>query len=58
MRGNPHVRFGPGAAGKGPAYAGTSPAAYRHPVGRQLRPGVHQGLHVLPVAGENLGERA
>jgi hypothetical protein len=30
MRGNPHVRFGPGAAGKGPATtAGTSPVAYR-----------------------------
>ncbi|MCO1653845.1 hypothetical protein [Pseudonocardia humida] len=30
MRGNPHVRFGPGAAGKAPATsAGTSPAAYR-----------------------------
>ena len=30
MRGNPHVRFGPGAVGKGPATsAGTSPTAYR-----------------------------
>jgi hypothetical protein len=31
MRGNPHVRFGPGAAGKGPNQ-GTSPAAYRNTV--------------------------
>ena len=31
MIGNDHVRFGPGAAGKGPARrAGTSPAAYRN----------------------------
>jgi hypothetical protein len=31
MTGNDHVRFGPGAAGKGPApQAGTSPAAYRN----------------------------
>ena len=28
------------------------------PVGRGLRPGVHQDLHVLPLAGENLGQRA
>ena len=26
-------------------------------VGRELRPGIHQDLHLLPVAGENLGQR-
>jgi hypothetical protein len=31
MTGNDQVRFGPGVAGKGPACAGTSPAAYRYP---------------------------
>ena len=27
------------------------------PVGRELRPGVHQGLHLLPLADEDLGQR-
>ena len=31
MIGNDHVRFGPGAVGKGTALAGTSPTAYRYP---------------------------
>ena len=27
------------------------------PVGRRVRAGVHQGLHLLPLAGEDLGQR-
>src|SRR5260221_12434618 len=53
-----HVRFGSGAAGKGPAYAGTSPTAYRHPVGSRGGTGVLEGQLLSAVPGLDLAERA
>ena len=58
MRGNPHVRFGPEAAGKGPAPAGTSPASYRCPVGSRLGRGILEDQCLCPVAGVDLAQRA
>jgi len=51
MRGNPHVRFGPEGAGKGPAPAGTSPASYRCLVGSRLGWGVLEDHRLRAVAG-------
>jgi len=58
MRGNPHVRFGPEAAGKGPATAGTSPASYRCPVGPRLGWSVLEDQRLRAVAGVDLAQRA
>ena len=58
MRGNPHVRFGPEAAGKGPApcrhLAGVLPVPCWD---ADFGPVVHQVLHLLPVADQDVAQR-
>ena len=58
MRGNPHVRFGPEGAGKGPAPADTSPASYRGSVGPRVGWRVLEDQRLRAVAGVDLAQRA